>query len=249
MLADPIPLARAGRTSLELSDWRALLTTAEDAAREAHDRLDAARERAWTTASLRARGDYGRATRRAHAAERDVILLRAIWDTTARIGALLRLRLEDVEWLPDGALVELHDKRTPRNPDGRRPAYLSRATAVRLRNWLSADATAGWVFEGDRPGHPLTDQAANAAIHRLAVRAGVQRRLDATGRKLSHKHLVTSHAIRELAEFRSVANGTPPEIAAQAAGHTDAVRRRYYGRAGADAARLALDARATDAEL
>lgn len=246
---------------MEPDEWERLRAHAAAHLRTAHHRLEAARTRLATTHSPRARADVARAQRAVDATRRNVLILRTIWSTAARLHEVLGARLERIEWRADGsATLYVLGKAAPGDaiaPPSKRPRVVGLVPSVAgpLREWLTQQAggdlpTHGWLWTAGGPGQPPSALTIERYVHALAVEAGIQRVQGvrpsdgSSGEaRRSHRYLVTPHAIRELAE-RVTIPVVGREAAARDAGHTVATQQRAYDRAGAHEALHVSGARA-----
>ena len=109
---------------------------------------------------------------------RDRALLRVAYDSMRRRSELVSLRVEDIEWFPNGgASVLLRKNKTDQHGTGKW-IHLSPETALALQDWLSeAHITAGYVFRGVRGPYTILPSLSESRIPRifksLAKRANV----------------------------------------------------------------------------
>lgn len=146
-------------------------------------------------------------------AARDYALVAFLADTGCRVGGLVRLRVDDLDLDRRRALV------TEKGRGGGKSRYVffGARTAAALRSWLQLHPGGVYVFPG-LYGAPLTPQAVNRLLKRLARSAGVSGRTN-------------PHAFRHAFARRLLDHGADLGTVSTLMGHSDVnTTHEYYAR-------------------
>lgn len=155
--------------------------------------------------------DMQKIIRAAASNPRDHALCKFLADTAARVGGLVSLKIEDVDFAGERAIVREKGNRS-------RAVFFTASTGLALQRYVGGRKS-GPVFMGYRGrGEPLTTSGVYQALKRLALQAGVEHKFNPH----AWRHGVARRWLQE--------RGANLGVVSQLLGHSDVgVTSRFYG--------------------